>query len=251
MRAWNYQEAETVKRKDGFMKTAFKAFMLAVSLSLAPIAASADDGPVVVELYTSQGCSSCPPADRLLRELKKRNDIIAIALHVDYWDYIGWKDQFADPDFTVRQRAYAREGGRRMIYTPQMIIGGDTNIEGAQPMKVLAAVADAKTQGVGPNLKLTRQGQQVRVRARQMDLSEPVDVILVRYEPEQEVRISRGENRGRTLTYSNIVTSWESLGTWDGEKGLNFVTDARGDDAVVVFLQYPGPGKIIGAAELK
>ena len=85
-------------------------------------AAVAESDPVVVELFTSQGCSSCPPADRIMHDLAKRDDVIGLALHVDYWDYIGWKDEYADPDHTLRQRSYARQGGRSMIYTPQMVV---------------------------------------------------------------------------------------------------------------------------------
>ena len=100
----------------------------------------ADDMPVVVELFTSQGCSSCPPADALLHELSKRDDVIPLALHVDYWDYIGWKDSFAQPAFTARQRGYAQASGRRAIYTPQMIIGGQFDVVGNRPMDVAAII---------------------------------------------------------------------------------------------------------------
>ena len=107
---------------------------LAVAAGLSATAANAGDRPVVIELYTSQGCSSCPPADALLNELAGRDDVIALAMHVDYWDYIGWKDIFANPAHTVRQRAYANADGQRMIYTPQMIVGGKDHVVGYKPM---------------------------------------------------------------------------------------------------------------------
>ena len=103
---------------------------------LAGSALWAQTSPVVVELFTSQGCSSCPPADAMLHKLAERDDVIALALHVDYWDYIGWKDEFAVPAYTKRQRGYARTNGRRMIYTPQMVINGQDDVIGAKPMDV-------------------------------------------------------------------------------------------------------------------
>ncbi len=98
--------------------------------------AQGTDNPVVVELFTSQGCSSCPPADAILGDLAGRDDVIALALHVDYWDYIGWKDTFADPSYTKRQRAYARVAGARNIYTPQMVVGGMDHLVGVRPMEL-------------------------------------------------------------------------------------------------------------------
>ena len=226
--------------------TALKSIVLALGL----IGPAQADGPVVVELFTSQGCSSCPPADRLLGQLAKRDDVLPLALHVDYWDYIGWKDEFADPAHTTRQRAYARTGGRRMIYTPQMIVAGGANIEGSRPQLTLNAIQDARAAGKDANIRLSRAGDKLTIRARRIDLSEPVLVQLVRFDPEQEVRILRGENRGRTLTYHNVVTSWDNLGTWDGKKDLNFTREVSGDDNIALILQYRGPGAVIAAAQL-
>ena len=108
---------------------AFVAFLLSLA-----IPATAQENPVVVELFTSQGCSSCPPADALMHDLAAREDVIPLALHVDYWDYIGWKDPFGNPAHADRQRAYAAAGNRRTIYTPEMVVGGVTDIVGTQPM---------------------------------------------------------------------------------------------------------------------
>ena len=110
-----------------------------VLMAVAGIAA-AESRPVVVELFTSQGCSSCPPADAFLHELSQRDDVIALALHVDYWDYIGWKDIFAQPAFTKRQKAYAKAGGRRSVYTPQMIIGGQDHVVGTHEENASALI---------------------------------------------------------------------------------------------------------------
>ena len=118
------------------------ALRLAVSgvLLLMSPAAAGDGSPVVLELFTSQGCSACPPADALLTEYAPRDDVIALALHVDYWDYIGWKDTFGDPAHTTRQKGYAAAADRSFVYTPQMVVDGQGQIKGVKPSQVAAAV---------------------------------------------------------------------------------------------------------------
>jgi len=109
------------------------------AVTLTPAGQANADGPVVVELFTSQGCSSCPPADKILGELAKRDDVIALSLHVDYWDYLGWKDDFASPAHTARQQGYATALGERMMFTPQMIIGGTDSVVGSRAMELISA----------------------------------------------------------------------------------------------------------------
>ena len=127
--------------------------------------------PVVVELFTSQGCSSCPPADALLHELAGRDDVIALALHVDYWDYIGWEDAFADPAHTQRQRQYALEAGRRSVYTPQMVINGQTAIVGTKPMALSEAIAHYATKDMGVELALARTDEGLEISAQAPNVS--------------------------------------------------------------------------------
>lgn len=204
---------------------------------------------VVVELYTSQGCSSCPPADDYFAVLAQMPGVIPLALHVDYWDYIGWEDQFASSSFTERQKAYARAAGSRMIYTPQMIVGGTDQVEGTRPEEVAKIIHRQMEVPQPVALKLDRAGDSVDIGARALEpLDGPVRVQLVRYRPEQTVEIERGENAGRTVTYRNIVTSWEPLGDWSGEEPLNLKVFSPGDDPVVVLLQKIGPGEIVAAA---
>mgnify|MGYP000680805641 CR=1 FL=1 len=125
-------------------------------------------GPVVVELYTSQGCSSCPPADAFLeRELAERDDVIALALHVDYWDYIGWKDDFADPAYTRRQRSYAHAAGHRTIYTPQMIIGGVDHVIGSHPSEVKGFIAQHEKLASDVSVTLERNGDSLEITLNQ------------------------------------------------------------------------------------
>jgi len=129
-------------------------------------AAQAEGQPVVVELFTSQGCSSCPTADEFLMELAQRPDIIALSMHVDYWDYIGWKDTFAQPKFTSRQKAYAKAIGSRTIYTPQMIVNGLDRVEGNSPDTVLTAIDEQKGGTPSVELHLTVKAMRSRLKPR-------------------------------------------------------------------------------------
>ncbi|AMY68934.1 DUF1223 domain-containing protein [Frigidibacter mobilis] len=208
--------------------------------------------PVVVELYTSQGCSSCPPADGLLAEIAGRDDVIALALHVDYWDYIGWADRFAKPGFTKRQKAYARAAGEHAIYTPQMIVGGAEHLVGLRPMELVGLIDRYNTTPSQVRLSLAREGEVLRVRLEaQPPLPRAAVVQLVRYRPEETVRIEHGENAGRVIRYSNIVTDWAPIAEWDGRQPLNLDASAPGSDAAVVIVQEQGPGAILAAARLR
>ncbi|WP_300058328.1 thioredoxin family protein [uncultured Roseobacter sp.] len=212
----------------------------------------AQENPVVVELFTSQGCSSCPPADELMHALAERDDVIALALHVDYWDYIGWKDEFADPRNAQRQRAYATTAGRRSIYTPEMIVNGLTDIVGARPMEVSKAIAQHKEVAPAVALTLSRDGDAVEIGATTLkQLDGPMIVQMLRYVPEREARITRGENAGRTITYANVTQDWKVLREWDGKSPLKLTAEAPGENPVVVLVQAAKMGPILAAGELK
>lgn len=207
---------------------------------------------VVVELYTSQGCSSCPPADAYLSELAQESGVIALALHVDYWDYIGWADKFGNPKFTDRQKAYAHAGGSSTIYTPQMIVGGVDRVEGSNPNKVEGNIRRHQMAEPGVVLQLMRKGGTLIITATaKVVLSEPLVVQLVRYHPEATVNIEYGENAGQTITYHNIVTAWTRVGEWPGTEDFRLTVPVQGSDPVVVILQQPGPGLIMAASVLK
>ncbi len=212
--------------------------------------ASAQNGPVVVELFTSQGCSSCPPADELLHDLAGRDGVIALSLHVDYWDYIGWTDSFGDPMHTARQRRYGAVAGHRSIYTPQFIIGGQVHVVGAKAMDVVDAVGAQRAQPSGMALQIARSGDRLAIAATATS-AQPVIVQVARYTPQESVRIGRGENAGLEISYVNIVTDWRTVGEWDGRAPLDMQTTVRGNAPVVVILQERGPGRILAAAELR
>jgi len=213
---------------------------------------TAEADPVVVELFTSQGCSSCPPADALLHELAAREDVIALALHVDYWDYIGWKDVFANPAHSDRQRQYAVVAGRRSIYTPQMVVNGETSIVGARSMKLADAIAAEKNRAASVELTLERQGGEVRIQAQSnTGRAKGYVVHMLRYQPEREIKILRGENAGRTMTYANVVEDWRVLAEWSGRKPLDLTAEAEGPAPVVVLIQAENQGRILAAQRLR
>ena len=214
--------------------------------------ASAETRPVVVELFTSQGCSSCPPADAFLHELSKREDVIALALHVDYWDYIGWKDSFAQPAFTARQKAYAKSGGRRSVYTPQMIVAGQDHVVGTHQEDATTLIQRHAAVDTGVDITLDRDAAGVlTIRAvADAGVQGPMIVQLVRYAPVQTVEITRGENAGRVVDYANVVTDWATIGEWDLAAPLVLQTRTDGDAPSVVILQRAGAGPIMAAARL-
>jgi len=215
----------------------------------AALAQDDERAPVVVELFTSQGCSSCPPADRLLTDLAEQEGVIALSLHVDYWDYIGWKDSFARAEHTARQRAYARAAGDRMIYTPQMIVGGVHRVVGARAMKVVNAIDAHAAAPAAVTVTLEREGDTLLVEA-EATAAAPGEMVvqLVRYRPEATVKIARGENAGHTFSYSNIVTEWDVVSEWTGADALSLMLDAPGSEPAVVIVQQAGHGAILGAA---
>ena len=239
----------------------FVASGLALSLVVLASPANAESGgqspvlsadrPVVVELFTSQGCSSCPPADALLGELAQRDDVVALSMHVDYWDYIGWKDPFASPQITERQRRYSRELGKRFVYTPQIVVDGRHDVVGSRRGEVTALIEQAKAAEKPLTLSFREtNGGEVVIPAGQAP-DEGATVWLAVYDESHETDIQRGENRGRKLRYSNVVRELEELAVWRGEE-LVLPVDlvaaaARGRDGCAVIVQHGRTGPILGA----
>jgi hypothetical protein len=220
--------------------------------ALAPTGAPADFAlPVVVELFTSQGCSSCPPADDMLGDLAKMDGVIALSLHVDYWDYIGWPDSFGSPAHSARQEAYARAAGERMVYTPQLIVGGQDRVLGGDAGAVMEQLHAHSGATTPVDLSVRRDGEELVIEAPALPLPRPLDIHVVRYLPKDQVLITGGENAGLTVAYSNIVTSWDVAGRWTGAEDLSLRVAAQGAEPAVVLLQEPGPGRIRAAAEVR
>lgn len=208
--------------------------------------------PVVVELFTSQGCSSCPTADRIVADLADREDVIVLSLHVDYWDYLGWKDAFASPAFTKRQRAYARARGESTVYTPQMIIDGSESVVGTKPMKI-ADLIDRHAHRPSPALvRLERDGGSVTIRvAARAKIPAGTVIQLVTYTPLETVEIRAGENAGRRIAYYNIARDWTPLATWDGRTDFQGTARVPAGFPVVVLVQEGAAGPILGAGRLR
>lgn len=243
--------ARTVLRSP--LGTLLLALPLLAALTGGP--ARAGDMPVVVELFTSQGCSSCPPADALAGRLAKRENVLALSFHVDYWDYLGWKDTFASPAHTERQRAYARSMRRRTVYTPQMVIDGRHDVVGSHADRVERAIEQAgRDRGAVVPVRFSRHDGMVVLHIDEAQLEGDATVWLVRYDKERMQNIRRGENAGHTITYHNVVRDIRNLGLWRGQQmEIALSTDDlwnNGPDRCAVILQRGGHGPVIGAAEL-
>ncbi len=218
---------------------------------------SADAEPrAVIELFTSQGCSSCPPADRLLGELKKDRSLIAVTLPVHYWDYVGWKDTLADPRHTARQKAYAKLRSDGNIYTPQVVVNGIVQALGSDRAAIGKAVKNARSRGgvLPVPVKLTIANGRISVDA-DVENGLSGEVWLWGLASKVPVVIKRGENRGRTITYSNVVRRWVKLGRLPGgaRRWTVPVADVKADrvDTVAAIIQSGNaakPGAILGAA---
>ena len=213
--------------------------------------AHADDAvsPVVVELFTSQGCSSCPPADVVLSKLAARRDVLALSFHVDYWDSLGWKDPFASPVNTARQKAYRQTFHNSQIYTPQAVVGGVAEMVGSRASEVSAAIADvARRQAVGPKLAIDRtDGIRVTVPA---GATTAATIWLAAYDPRHETAVRRGENAGSALVNTNVVRKLVELGPYAGRTTtLAAPSDfARDGEGVAAWIQTDPTGAIVSAA---
>ncbi|MCV6575724.1 MAG: DUF1223 domain-containing protein [Cohaesibacter sp.] len=247
------------------MPSSFAAFALffgAFAFGSGSVTAKAQSpAPVVVELFTSQGCSSCPPADKLLGEMVGNPNIIALTEAVDYWDYLGWKDENARHEHTVRQQDYARLRGDRRVYTPQMVINGRVHVVGSRRHDVAKALKRFEADIMVP-MSLTQKGDvltlDIGARPQGMAQNYEGNLVLAYYKRAVSADIKRGENRGRKIVYHNVVGDMRTIGMWHG-KAMSVelpMSEARtmGYDGYAVLLQadvkgYPGP--IYGAAQFE
>jgi hypothetical protein len=196
--------------------------------------------PVVVELFTSQGCSSCPPADALLRELARRDDVLALGFHISYWDRLGWKDPLSSEASTERQRSYARRLNGGQIYTPQMVIEGSGDVVGSNRAAVLAALHEARPVAAAAVI-FAPDRRSVRIGAGTGDGS----VLLVRFIRHQTTEVAAGENAGRILQDANGVRSFTTLGDWAGPARDFPIEPPAAGEGLAVLVQTPD-GKILG-----
>jgi len=214
----------------------------------------------VVELFTSQGCSSCPPADKLLGELAKDPSVIALSMPIDYWDYLGWKDTLADARFSARQKAYSQMRGDRDVYTPQVVVNGSVHVIGSDRAGIESAIgATKKADGVmSVPVTMTLAGKQITVSVAASSKGPAAmhgEVWIGSISQAVPISISRGENSGRELTYYNVVRNLLKVGDWNGSPGSWTVPleniSREGVDAAVVYVQDGNrdkPGPMLGAA---
>jgi hypothetical protein len=210
----------------------------------------------VLELFTSQGCSSCPRADGLMETtFSKRPDVLALSFSVDYWDYIGWKDTNASPRNTARQREYARTRGDGAVYTPQMIVNGRAHVVGSQGADIDRAVLKAPAAEASDWVPLTVRsdttGTTIHTPARSQSAGQDSRLILVGIKRRHDVKIERGENAGRSITYTNVVREFNVIGAWTGAaSSVSLAPDQLTNptcDAYAILLQRGPGGPIIGA----
>jgi hypothetical protein len=229
-----------------------------LSVLAAASSAGSSRRPVVVELYTSQGCSSCLPADALLAKLTKRTDVLPMSFSVTYWDMLGWKDTLASETNTRRQKAYASIMGHSAVYTPQMIVDGAVDVVGSREASVLGAIdarlRDGWAEDVPVAVRETKDELHIGIGSSQDRGAPPATVWLFHLRNAATVAIGAGENGGRTMTYHNVVADLRAVGQWKGE-ALSIdlprsSMEGLPHDAVAVVVQRGGYGHIVGASML-
>ncbi|MFT4933384.1 MAG: hypothetical protein ACI9LT_000051 [Pseudoalteromonas distincta] len=225
-----------------------RALLASLCLLAVPAVAAAAKPPVVVEFYTAQGCAACAQANTFVNELADRPGVVALTFAVDYWDYLGWVDTFALPEFAERQKAYLTPLSLREPYTPQLVINGASEASAVEPEKVEALLeAAARTQRPAPDIQF--------IGPRRVDVgSGPAprggaEVWLVRYDPKpREVVVRKGENRGQTLEQRNVVREIVRLGRWRGRPTAYAAPEAKEDGLeTLLIVQAPAGGRILAA----
>ena len=226
-----------------------RAVLLLFCIALAsPVGASARR-PVLVELFTAQGCSSCAKANGLVGQIAERSGVLALTWSVDYWDYLGWKDTFAQPEYAARQQRYERRFGFRNVYTPQVVIDGAAQTSGDKPAEIDALIQGARTsRRQGPQVRFLGGG---RVGVGTGDRPAAVaDVWLIRYDPRaQDIEVTTGDNSGAKVPYRNVVRQVSRLGSWSG-RAVVFKTPAPASPGLVnlVVVQSSRGGPVVGVA---
>jgi hypothetical protein len=228
----------------------FLAPLLLLSLAGGAGMARAADNVVLVELFTSQGCSSCPPADETLAQLADREDVLALSLHVDYWNYLGWPDTFAREEHTERQAAYRDRLGQKVLFTPQIIVDGTRSVPGFKRAMVKQAIAQAADAPQPVGIEIDSEDGMLHARISS-DAAQhgPSTIWVASYEDAAEVEIERGENAGRSFTYRNVVEKLMKVGPWQPDGPDSFPLPQPGPgEGIAVWLQDDRTGRILAAS---
>jgi hypothetical protein len=231
------------------IKTLLGLFALVGAASFAPMQSTLrppSTGLTVIELFTSQGCSSCPPANDNLARLAGQPDVLALSFGVDYWDYLGWRDTFANRAYTQRQRDYARGLHRPNVYTPQMVINGRVDLVGNRMGDIDRARGRTASIIGGPNVRLNGNQLEIGTASTQGQMA---DIWLVRYDPRViQVPIQRGENSGKTLPHINVVRQFERVGSYNGQAlRLSLPASSQANLRTAILVQTTGGGAILAA----
>lgn len=235
-----------------------KAFIVTVAVALPSVLRAGEfvTPSGVVELFTSQGCRSCPPADRAFEQVVRQGDVVALSYHVDYWNYLGWEDTLARPENTERQYAYARAFGRSGVYTPQAILNGVEHIKGTDPAEIHGRIRSLKDSGHGLTVAVNAARKDDQLSISIGSGTGKADVVVVYFRQHQTVELEKGENAGQTLDYWHSVTDIQTVGMWQGEP-INLTLPAKvmgsdKSDGCAILLQSVdvegNPTAIIGAA---
>ncbi|MGP1355135.1 DUF1223 domain-containing protein [Roseicyclus sp.] len=233
---------------------ALVALGAAFGLASPVLAQDAAPQPVVVELFTSQGCTACPPADAMLAEMAGREDVIGLSLHVDYWNYLGWEDTFSQAAFTERQHGYGHAAGSTVVYTPQIVVGGSDRVMGARAMEVADLIAAHRAAPDHVQFAVGRTDDSTfTLEATWTGASPAPDMVvqLVAFTPHERVEISRGENAGRVADYHNVVRDWRVVAEWDGSRPFVARIAPSAEMPHIVIVQETGYGAILGVARLE
>ena len=225
-----------------------------LAVFIVPAAAAQTENPVVVELFTSQGCPACPAAQEYLVELARRSDVIALEYHIDYYDYGGWKDPFGSADFTRRWRIYARLLGARYEYTPFMVVAGAEHEIGSERDKVERRIKGLRESGkAAPRLSLEISGNRATITVEGAGPTGIYDLVVATYDKRRSTKVMAGENRGQTQISAHVVRSFQRVAQWTGEpvKLTVSLDGMAGDGGCAVLLQRAGGGPIIAAVEVE
>lgn len=245
-----------ISRKAGQAFWSGVVLLAGIMIAAATFSTASAQPQKVIELFTSQGCSSCPPADHLAERLVKEDeDVLTVLLPVDYWDYLGWKDTFASPVHSQRQRAYAARRGDRSVYTPQMVINGEEHVVGSRENEVRSALARTEPFTASVDLNISDMVVQASVDGALPKGAKMATVYFLQIEDEATVDIGKGENAGRQVKYVNVVRNMQPMGMWSGGSETFRMPKSKlmlkGDARCAILIQVEdqdGPGMIIGAA---
>jgi hypothetical protein len=230
--------------------------LLATSLAtlVSPKPVLAANAPVLLELFTSQGCSSCPPADKIAGDLKNQDGIFIVSFNVDYWDYLGWRDTLAKPEYSKRQFDYGKSRGDMQVYTPQVVANGKLHAVGSNRSSVRDMIEQSRAKALPVDLSLAVSAKEISITIPQQDFEGEATLWLMAVEPQVKQKIERGENAGEHITYHNVVRNLVPAAMWRGEafsgSWMHSAVMPDGCSSCIAVLQRDKTGPVLGLARI-